>query len=261
MSQAVKLDIDAGIATIILSRPDAMNCYNEDMAHQLLRVFEQVDVNDNVRVVLLKGEGRSFCAGGDIDYFAEKLDNMPGNIPDIIEILNTTITTMLSLSKPIFAVAHGSVAGVGMSFIMACDLVLATTETKFNMAYAGIGLTPDGGASYLLPRIVGHKRAMQMFMLPEIFSAQQAVELGLINWAIEPSRLHVKQDEIIKQLSTGPTKVFKRVKRLLDQTWRNELDDQLLAEMYAFTESCVNQDFKRGVKAFLDKQKPKFEGN
>lgn len=261
MYKAITVEINESIATVSLNRPEAMNTYNEVMALDLLRAFESLDNNKEVRAILLRGVGKVFCAGGDINMFADKLDDMPGNIPDMMEVLNATITTMLTAKKPILAMVHGSVAGVGMSLMMACDLVVATENTKFTMAYAGIGLTADGGASYLLPRIVGQRRATQMLLMPDVFSAKHALDIGLINWLASDGDIGATSQKLLHKLANGPTLVYKRVKQLLCSTWEKDLDDQLLAEMYAFTECCSSQDFSRGVKAFLAKQKPQFLGD
>ena len=260
MYKVITVEVTEAIGTITLNRPMAMNTYNEDMALDLLRAFEALNNNNDVRAILLCGAGKVFCAGGDITMFADKLSDMPGNIPDMMEVLNTTITTMLTAKKPILASVQGSVAGVGMSFMMACDLVIAAESTKFTMAYAGIGLTPDGGASYLLPRIVGQRRAAHMLLLPEVFSAQHAVNIGLINWAVKDDEFENTSQKLINKLANGPTLAYKRVKQLLSSTWEKPVDDQLLAEMYAFTECCSSKDFARGVNAFLHKEKPEFIG-
>lgn len=261
MFENLKVDINDNVAIISLARPDAMNAYNEAMAIEFLRAIEQADANQDVRAILLRGEGKCFCAGGDIGMFATKMDSMPGNVPEMMEILNTTITTMLNASKPILASVHGSVAGVGMSFMLACDLVIASESCKFTMAYAGIGLTPDGGASYLLPRIVGQKKAMQMFLLPEVFSAEKAERMELINWIAKDEELDKQTSAIMYKLANGPTIALKKAKQLLTGTWERNIEDQLMAEMYAFTECTTTKDFARGVDAFLQKQKPVFEGD
>jgi 2-(1,2-epoxy-1,2-dihydrophenyl)acetyl-CoA isomerase len=261
MLETIKVDRNGNVTIITLSRPEAMNSFNVQMAKELLQAFSDADNNKAVRAILFRGEGPAFCAGGDIGMFAQNIDNMANMVPDTMEVLNTLISTMLNCRKPILAQAHGSVAGVGVSFILACDLVIASENTKFTMAYAGIGLSPDGGASYLLPRVVGQRRAMQMFLLPDIFSAEEALQMGLINWCVADADLDKATSKLMHKLSNGPNIAYKRVKKLLNQTWDNQVDDQLQAEIHAFTECAISQDFKRGVSAFLAKKKPVFEGS
>ena len=261
MSKTIEVDINDSIATITLSRQAAMNTYNEQMAREMLQAIESVSMNDAVRAILLNAKGKVFSAGGDINMFAENLDKMPHNIPEIMEILNETIMLMSTCSKPILASVHGVVAGVGLSFMLAADLVLCADDTRFTLAYAGIGLPCDGGASFTLPRIVGRKKATEMMMLPEIFDAQTALNLGLVNWLVSANDLENETKKYITKLSQGPSTVYKRVKDLLNKSEQNNLEDQLAEEMHAFTECTQTNDFRNGVTAFLKKEKAEFKGN
>jgi 2-(1,2-epoxy-1,2-dihydrophenyl)acetyl-CoA isomerase len=261
MSQTVKIDINNNIAIITLSRPAALNAFNSKMAVDLLRAFESVQKNANVRAILLSGEGNTFCVGGDITEFADKMDRMPANIPDTMEVLNALILLMRQLNKPILASVQGSVAGVGMSFLMACDLAIAAESTKFTLAYANIGLSPDGGASYMLPRVVGSRKAMQMALLPDVFSAAQALDLGILNWVAPDADLDSMTMKLMYRLANGPSVTYGRAKALINQSWHSSLDDQLTAEMHAFTECTITKDFRRGVEGFLNKTKAVFEGD
>jgi 2-(1,2-epoxy-1,2-dihydrophenyl)acetyl-CoA isomerase len=261
MYNTIKIDINDSMAIITLTRKEAMNAFNPEMGTELLQVFTEIENNNDVRAVLLRGDGNVFCVGGDIRFFAEKLDEMPANIPDTMEVMNTLIGTMRSLRKPILASVHGSVAGIGLSFLMACDLAIAAKSTQLTLAYAGIGLTPDGGASYFLPRIVGQRIATQMMFMPEIISADQALDYTLLNWVVADDELDKTTSKIMYQLANGPTLAFARSKELLNNTWSNNLEDQLSDEMRAFTESTISQDFRRGVESFLKKVPPVFEGN
>jgi len=261
MYQTLKVDINDQIAIITLSRVEALNAFNAAMAVDLLRAFEQVGNNKNVRAVLLRGDGTVFCVGGDIKEFQNKLDRMPADIPDTMEVLNAAITTLRNLQKPVLASVQGAVAGVGLSLIMACDLVIASDNTQFILAYSKIGVTADGGASYFLPKIVGQRRALQMALLPEKIPAAQALDWGLINWVVSESELDKTTAELTDRLANGPTIAFARIKQLFNKSWHKRLDDQLQDEMHAFTECCISQDFRRGVEAFMQKKTPAFEGN
>jgi 2-(1,2-epoxy-1,2-dihydrophenyl)acetyl-CoA isomerase len=261
MYNTINLDINDNIAIITLARKEAMNAFNPEMGGELLHAFTTIEADHDVRAVLLRGDGKVFCVGGDIRFFAEKLDTMPANIPDTMEVMNTLITTMRSLKKPILASVHGSVAGIGLSFLMACDLAIAAKNTQFTLAYAGIGLTPDGGASYFLPRLVGQRMATQMMFLPELMSAERALELTLLNWVVDDEKLDETTTKIMYQLANGPTLVYGRAKELLEASWSNNLEDQLTQEMHVFTESTISGDFRIGVESFLKKSAPVFEGS
>lgn len=261
MYETINIEICDSTAIVTLARPEAMNAFNPKMGSELLQIFTELESNKDVRAILLRGEGNAFCVGGDIRYFSDNLDQMPGNIPDTMEVLNTLITTMRGLNKPILASVHGSVAGVGLSFLLACDLAIAAQSTQLTLAYAGIGLTPDGGASYWLPRIVGQRMATQMMLLPELMSAERAQQLTLVNWVVEDNELDKATSKIMRQLANGPTLAYAHSKSLLESSWDNNLEDQLAHEMRAFTECTTSQDFRHGVESFLKKTAPTFEGN
>lgn len=260
MSKTVQLTVENSIATITINRPDAMNSFNREMGEDLERVTEQVRNDNDIRAVLLKGAGNLFMAGGDIRYFYERLETMAADIMTDIRLLSASILNLVQMPKPVLASVHGSVAGVGMSFMMAADLVIAADNTKFTMAYGGIGLSPDGGASYLLPRLVGTKKAMELIMLSEIFDAKTAQDYGLINWMAPAENLTTETERLIKRLANGPTHALAQSKQLIHQAWDNSLQTQLDAEGRAFASCCTTQDFKNGITAFLNKKKPEFSG-
>ena len=261
MYQTLKVDINDNMAIITLCRPEYLNAFNAAMAVDLLRAFEAVGTNEDVRAVLLRGEGSAFCVGGDIKEFSTKLDRMPADVPDTIEVLNAAMTTLQNLPKPVLVSVHGAVAGVGLSLMLACDLAIAAENTQFILAYTKIGVTPDGGATYFLPRIIGQRRALQMALLPEKLSAVQALDWGLINWMVADQELDKSTTDLMYRLANGPTIAFSRVKHLINNTWDKGIDDQLQAEMHAFTECTISKDFRRGVEAFVGKKGPLFEGD
>lgn len=258
--QTLSVEINDAVATIAFNRPEAMNTYNHVMAKELLEATEQIKADATIRAVVLRGNGALFMAGGDIQFFAEHLDDMPSGVPEIIQQLTATIVNLQTMPKPVLAVVHGSVAGVGMSFMAAADLVLAAENTVFTLAYSGIGITPDGGASYFLPRLVGTKIAMEMILLGERFSSQDALQHGLINWSCPVDDLWEMADKRIKTLSQGPTQVYARAKKLIVDSWQNTLEEQCQAELDAFAACSAEPDFRQGVTAFIQRQPPTFTG-
>jgi 2-(1,2-epoxy-1,2-dihydrophenyl)acetyl-CoA isomerase len=259
--KTLRIDIQDNVGIITLLRPETLNAFNAAMAVDLLRAFEVVGTDNNVRAVLLRGDGAAFCVGGDIKEFSSKMERMPADVPDMIEVLNAAITTLQNLPKPVLASVHGAVAGVGVSLMLACDLAIAGESTQFLLAYTKIGLTPDGGASYFLPRIIGQRRAMQMALLPEKIGSAQALDWGLINWVAKDSELEKTTHELLNRLANGPTIAFARTKQLINKTWHRNIDDQLQAEMHAFTECTISKDFRLGVEAFINKKTPVFNGD
>jgi 2-(1,2-epoxy-1,2-dihydrophenyl)acetyl-CoA isomerase len=260
VNKVALINIDYPIATITFNRPQAMNSFNREMAEALEQITEQIRADNAIRAVLLKGAGNLFMAGGDIHSFHERLATMTTDVMTDIRLLNAAILNLVQMSKPVLASVHGSVAGVGMSFMMAADLVIAADNTKFTMAYGGIGLSSDGGSSYFLPRLVGTKKAMELIMLPDIFDSKTAQEYGLVNWIAPAENLTAETERVLQRLAKGPTHAYAQAKHLIQKSWNNSLETQLDAEGRAFASCCATEDFKIGVTAFLNKKKPEFTG-
>lgn len=248
------------IARITFNRPTAMNSFNNKMADELEVLTEQVSADNSIRAVLLNGTGELFMPGGDIRFFYNQLETMPAGVMKLIRTLNASIFNLMKMSKPVLASVHGSVAGVGMSFMMACDLVIAAENTKFTMAYTGIGISPDGGASFNLPRLVGPKKAMEWLLLSDVFDAKTAEKNGLINWLVAPDQLVEETEKLLKRLAKGPTTSYAQVKRLVNETWSCSLESQMEREGRAFETCSTTADFKAGIKGFLEKKKGEFVG-
>lgn len=258
--ETISFSINDHIATISFNRPEAMNSFNQKMADELESITEEVKRDQSIRAVLLNGAGQLFMAGGDLRFFYEKLEKMPEGVTKIVRTLNATILNLMHMPKPVLASVHGSVAGVGMSFMMAADLVIAAEHTKFTMAYSGIGISPDGGASYNLPRLVGAKKAMEWILLSDIFDAQTALKYGLVNWVVTEQNLATETNLILKKLKSGPTQSYAQIKKLVNQTWDNSLATQLEHEAESFVHCSITTDFKSGVTSFLQKRKAEFIG-
>lgn len=260
MYQTVLFSIEDHVAAITFNRPNQMNSFNDVMSEELAEITTMIKSDLSVRAVLLKGAGKLFMAGGDISFFQKKLDRMPEGVQKIVRALNMSILNLMKMKAPVVASVHGSVAGVGMSFMMAADLVIAATTTRFTMAYSGIGVSPDGGASYHLPRIVGSKKAMEWLLLSELFTAEEALKAGLINWAVSENELEMLTNQLILKLSKGPTQAFGQIKQLVNDTWEETLENQLAREGHAFEFCSTTTDFKSGVNCFLEKKQPEFVG-
>jgi 2-(1,2-epoxy-1,2-dihydrophenyl)acetyl-CoA isomerase len=259
--QTITLTIQDQIATITFNRPAAMNSFDKTMGEELEQITEQVRLDHSIRAVLLKGAGPLFMAGGDINFFHEMIDDMPAGVMKIVRTLNASIINLMRMPKPVLASVHGSVAGVGMSLMMASDLVIAAKDTKFTLAYTGIGISPDGGASFNLPRLVGTKKAMELMLLSDLFDASSAEAYGLINWAVEQEELEEKTQRLMKKLVNGPTQSYAQTKRLLNDTWQKSLETHLEDEGRAFEACSATNDFRAGVESFLKKKRPDFVGS
>lgn len=260
MFETLSFSVADHIATITLNRPEIMNGFNHQLGEELATLTDQIKLDNSIKAVLLKGAGPAFMAGGDIRFFHEKLTEMPAGVMKLVRILNSSILNLMQMPKPVVACVHGSVAGAGVSIMMACDLVIAAQDTKFTMAYTGIGISPDGGASYNLPRLVGTKKAMEWMLLSDIFDAQTALNAGLINWTAPAEQLTEQTTKLMYRLVKGPTQSYANAKRLVNESWRHSLETQLELEGKAFEICSMTDDFKAGVTGFLKKSRPEFVG-
>ncbi len=260
MTDTILLSVTNNVATLTFNRPDAMNSLNEQMANELSAITEQIALDSNIRAVLIRGAGNIFMAGGDIRFFHKTLDTMPKGVLNLVRLVNGVISNFIQAPKPVVACVHGSVAGIGMSLMMAADLVIAGANTQFTMAYSKLGVSPDGGATYFLPKIVGHKKAMELALLSDVINANQAQELGLINWVVPEDQLEEKTLHILNKLANGPTLAYAHTKQLIYQSACHSLEQQFEKEARSFAHLSQTADFRSGVTGFLNKTKPEFIG-
>ena len=260
MSEVVKLSVASGIATIALNRPHVMNAMDGEMMRQLRPVTEAVEKDSSVRAVVLRGEGAAFMAGGDVAVFHQHLAELPELIVTWGREMHAAFLAMRRMGKPVLASVHGAVAGAGFSLMCAADLAIAAADTRFTLAYANIGASPDGGSTYFLPRLVGYKKTMEMIMLPDRFDAETARLHGLVNWVVPNEKLSAETMRIAQRLAAGPTRAYAQAKRLVNQSL-DPLDAQMEEELQAFSRCARSADLKEGVTAFVEKRKPVFKGD
>ena len=260
MSEVVKLSVDGGIATIVLNRPHVMNAMDGEMMQQLRPVTESVEKDESVRAVVLRGEGAAFMAGGDVAVFHQHLAELPELIVTWGREMHAAFLALRRMGKPVLASVHGAVAGAGFSLMCAADLAIAAADTRFTLAYANIGASPDGGSTYFLPRLVGYKKTIELIMLPDRFDAETARQHGLVNWVVPNDKLAEETARIVQRLASGPTRAFAEAKRLVNQSLE-PLDAQMEQELQAFSRCARGPDLKEGVTAFVEKRKPVFTGS
>lgn len=220
MSNSLLYTLVDNIATITFNRPTAMNSFDKNMAEELEEITSYIKADNAIRAVVLNGAGDLFMAGGDIKFFHDSLATMPKGVMKMVRTLNASILNIMSMPKPVVASVHGSVAGVGMSFMLACDLVIAADNTKFTTAYTNIGITPDGGLTFNMPRLVGTKKAMEWLLLSGVFDATSAQAYGLINWVVAPEILVEETQRIMKRLAAGPFQSYAHTKLLVNSSWK-----------------------------------------
>jgi len=260
--QLISTDFEEGVFAIHLNRPDKLNSFTESMAKQLQEALDEANHDSNVRCVLLTGEGRAFSAGQDLMEVVGKADSEDDyKLEDTVRTsYNPVIKAIRYMEKPVVCAVNGTAAGAGANIAFACDIVIASNEAAFVQSFSKIGLIPDSGGTFFLPRLVGLQRANALYMLDEKITAEQAVEIGLIYKSVEADGLMEKAMEISRKLASMPTRGFGLYKQAVNRSLQNNLDAQLDLEADLQTEAGRSEDYAEGVQAFLDKRKPDFKG-
>jgi len=253
-------DIRDNVAHITLNRPNEANSINEEMGKDLMHAALRCDEDPGIRAVLISGAGKIFSGGGDLKAFLSKGDQLPYHVKEITTYLHAAVSRFTRMDAPVVAAVHGAVAGAGMSIAIACDIVVAAETTRFMVAYTRAGLTPDGSATYFLPRIVGLKRALELTLTNRMFSAQEALQWGLVTRVVPDNELLAQARAIAVQLAAGPTRAYGVSKRLLHSGWAETLETQMENESQAIANSARTADAREGITAFLEKRPPKYKG-
>jgi 2-(1,2-epoxy-1,2-dihydrophenyl)acetyl-CoA isomerase len=262
MAEPVLLDVDAdGLARLTLHRPDAANAIDLATAEALEDAASALRDDHTVRAVLLTGAGARFCAGGDVRSFAEAGDDLDRALAQILRPLHTAVDALAQLDAPVVAAVQGSAAGAGLSLVAGADVVLAAASTKFVMAYTGIGLVPDGGSTWYLPRVVGLRRALDLALTNRALSAEEACEWGLVSRVVPDDDLEAEALALARSLAAGPTRALGSAKRLLRDSLSRDLEAQLAHESELMVIAGESDDGREGVAAFTEKRPPTFRGS
>jgi 2-(1,2-epoxy-1,2-dihydrophenyl)acetyl-CoA isomerase len=259
--ETIRFDAADGLATVTLNRPERLNAFNRQLLIDLKDAWAKIADDKNIRAVLLTGAGRGFCAGADLAAAAMEQSAGPRDAGAVLEeFYNPMILKMRGLGKPIVAAVNGPAAGAGMSLALACDIVLAAKSATFLQAFARIGLMPDAGSTWFLPRLVGDARARALAMLAPQLNAEQALQLGLVWQVVDDAALMGEARKIAVQLAEGPSLALAGVKRAIGAAWGNDLPQGLQLERELQSKLSGSDDFEEGVKAFLGKRKANFQG-
>ena len=258
--ETITLDVAAGIATITLNRPDAFNALNLTLGRELFAAVLEVDEDPAVRCVVVTGAGKAFCGGGDVREFVQNLPRVGVLIKELTTYVHGAVSRLVRAPKPVITAVNGVAAGGGLALALAGDLVVAAESARFTMAYSRIGATPDGSSSYWLPRLVGVRRAVELFYTNRALSAREAVEWGIVTRVVPDGELAEAVRRLAGELAQGPTLALGRGKLLFHSSTTESLETQMELESQATAASGHTQDFAEGVRAFAEKRAPVFNG-
>ncbi|GAB2459187.1 2-(1,2-epoxy-1,2-dihydrophenyl)acetyl-CoA isomerase [Hymenobacter qilianensis] len=251
-------DVRDGVATITFNRPDVFNAFNDPQSYELQDALKQVARDASVRAVVLTGAGRAFCSGQDLK--AAQGEEKRSFYDSLHKRYNPIIRAMRALPKPIIGRLNGVAAGAGCSLALACDALIASTDASLIEVFINIGLVPDSGSSYFLPRLVGTLKAFELCTLGSKVSAEEALRLGLVNQVVAPEQLDEATYALAARYAAAPTKSIGLIKQMLNKASASTLDEMLDYEAYCQQIAGESDDYREGVQAFLEKRKPQFRG-
>ena len=262
--QTLLIERRDGVFEIVLNRPQILNAANRELIAELAEATAQAAADRDSRVVLLRGEGTHFMAGGDIRMFGELVDLPPEErqriFQALVDGLHPTLVRLRTMPKPVVAAVQGAAAGFGLSLVLAADLAIAAEDAQFGCGYIHLGTSPDGGMTATLPRIVGLKRAAELMLLGERFDARRALDLGIVNRLVPAADLLAEAWGLAARLAAGPSHAYGRTKALLAASVEAGLAAQLDRETESFAACAASPEFVEGVRAFLEKRPPRFRG-
>ncbi len=258
-NNSIELKIENKIAYITLNRPDVFNSFNREMAFLLQDTLDACEINEDVRAIVLTGNGKAFCAGQDLKEVTSP-DLNPGFKKILEEHYNPIVTRIRNIKKPIIAAVNGVAAGAGANIALACDVVVAHEKVSFIQAFSKIGLIPDSAGTFFLPRLIGFQKASALAMLGDKVSAEEAERMGMIYKVIPMETFQEEVQKLALKMANMPTKALGMIKELFNQSMTNNLDAQLAMESKYQIEAAQSEDYEEGVAAFIEKRKPEFKG-
>jgi 2-(1,2-epoxy-1,2-dihydrophenyl)acetyl-CoA isomerase len=256
-ASALRLDVRDRIAHLTLTRPDAANTMNLQFGREFLKAATEIRSNRDVRAVILRGEGKNFCFGGDLKGMVAAGGDISAHLVDLTTNVHAGLAHLMRMDAPVIAAVKGTAAGAGLGLVLAADLVIAGKGSKFVPAYTAVGLTPDVSCTFLLPRAVGYKRAMELFLTNRVLAADEALAWGLVNQVVEDDKVDETAAALAGRLAEGPSGAFGALKRLLGESEAG-LEGQLARESRSIVARGETEEGREGIAAFLEKRSPKF---
>ncbi len=260
--ETIQLEMRGAVAVITLDRPESLNALTTEVGQEFLAAIGEARER-GARAIVLTGAGRAFCAGGDLremQKIAQREGKVEAFFDEPLRMLNECILLIRRAPLPFVAAVNGAASGGGCNLALACDLVVAGESAKFNQAFIKIGLVPDCGGTFILPRLVGWKLATEMMMTGDVVTAARALEMGMINAVVPDDELLARALAMAERLAQAPTAAIGRIKELLEASGTNDYGGQLELERKTQIQSGLTKDFREGVAAFLEKRPPKFVG-
>ncbi len=258
--KTIQLTIEKHFATLVFNRPKASNGYNEEMGLELLDALHQI-ASPDVRSVVITGAGDDFCIGMDPQNLEKEIEGAPQMIRRAVGYLNQVVSELRRLEKPVIAAVNGKCYGTGFSFALACDFILAAQGATLSSYHINMGLSPDGGLSYFLTRLVGPQKCSELVMTGKTISAKRALEMGIISGMVPAEKLMEEATSLASYFANGPTLALGRAKRLIDTSLCHSLEEQLEEERQALIAVSASHDYREGIEALgTGKKKPNFKG-
>ena len=260
--ETIQLEMRSAVAVIMLNRPESLNALTSEVAQEFKAAVQELRQR-GARAVIITGAGRAFCAGGDLREMrsiAEREGRVDAFFDEPLRLLNDCILMIRQTPLPFIAAVNGAASGAGCNFALACDLVIAGESARFNQAFIKVGLSPDCGGTFILPRLVGWRRATELMMTGELTTAARALEMGMINSVVPDDEVLAQAMVMAEKLAGAPTQAIGRIKELLEAGATNDYATQLELERKAQIKSGQTQDFREGVASFIEKRPPKFVG-
>lgn len=258
--ETLTFEVADGVARLGLNRPAAANAFNPALCRDLFDAAIACDEREDIRAVLLTGEGSMFSAGGDLKFFESRGDQLGASLKEITGLLHAAIGRMAHMDAPVVGAINGMAAGAGFSLAAACDIAIAGSSTRFTLAYTAAGLSPDGSSTWFLPRLIGLRRARELMLTNRMLSADEAQQMGIVDRVVADEDLLDDAMAQAKAFAAGPTKAFGATKRLLQDTWTSGLETQMDRETRSISDLTRTADAREGIDAFVNKRKPSFTG-
>jgi 2-(1,2-epoxy-1,2-dihydrophenyl)acetyl-CoA isomerase len=253
----IRLDIRGAVAHLVLARAEAANTMDLQFGREFREAALALQSDERVRAVILSAEGKNFCFGGNLRGMVASGADVRGYLSELTTDLHAGLSHLMRMNAPVVAAVNGSAAGAGLGLVLAADLAIAGRGAKFTAAYTAVGLTPDAGCTFLLPRAVGHKRAMEMLLTNRVLGAEEALAWGLVNQVVDDGQLEEAAAALAARLAAGPVGAFGGVKRLLAES-EPGLESQLARESRSIAACGAGEEGREGIAAFLEKRAPRF---